>query len=164
MAHAMTKRQMTIDELHRLGIHGPEIYLLDAMPLIEMAWADGEVHRDERSTILALVEKLLLRVQGEAGFAPVTTRQALDFVDRFTSLPPTPMQFSAWREQLKQLHQAEVGSWQERAKLILEGVLSVGEVSSSPQLNSVAWDAREVEAMWRIENSLLDKQSSRPSA
>ncbi len=155
MAHALTQRQVTIDELHRHGIHGPEIYLLDAMPLIEMAWADGKIQPAERSMILAFVEHLLIKLQGEAGFAPVTTRQALEFVDRFTAEQPTLLQFKTWRDLLKKLRLVEGAGWATRARAIMEGVHSVGGVAESPVMPRVSWDEREVEAMWRIENSLL---------
>jgi hypothetical protein len=40
-------RQRAIDELEQHGIRGPNVYLIDIIPLIEMIWADGRVQEGE---------------------------------------------------------------------------------------------------------------------
>ena len=40
-------RETALAELRRFGIRGPNVYLIDLIPLIEMVWADGRAQPAE---------------------------------------------------------------------------------------------------------------------
>jgi len=153
MGHAIVTRQQVIDTLNAHGIRGAELYLLDAVPLIELAWADGTVQPEERALILSFIENLMVKLRDEAGFNVVTHAQALAFVDRLTAQRPERLQFSIWLQCLKALlRDRPLG----RARLaaIMEGLQAVGGVAPSPEDERVAWDEREVSCLCRLEFDL----------
>lgn len=153
MGHVLTTRQQVIDTLHTHGIRGAELYLLDAVPLIELAWADGTVQPEERAMILSFVEHLMIKVRAEAGFNVITRGQALAFVDRLTTTRPSRLEFTIWLQCLKTLLRAQPHG-RARHAAIIEGLNAVGGVASSPRHPSVAWDEHEVACLSRLEFEL----------
>jgi uncharacterized tellurite resistance protein B-like protein len=56
-ASAGTDDAGIVDRIEQLGFNGDSIRVLDLLPLIHVAWADGRVQRSERALILAVVEQ-----------------------------------------------------------------------------------------------------------
>lgn len=46
-----------VDRLEQLGFNGESIKVLDVLPLIHIAWADGRIQKSERALILSIVEQ-----------------------------------------------------------------------------------------------------------
>lgn len=153
MGYALTTRQQVLDTLTAHGIRGPEVYLLDAVPLIELAWADGTVHPAERSMILSFVEHLMIKLRAEAGFNVITHPQALAFVDRLTANRPGRLEFSVWLQCLKTLLRIQPDG-RARHAAIIEGLNAVGGVAPSPANVGIAWDEQEVSCLSRLEFEL----------
>ncbi len=153
MGSALSTRQQVLDTLSAHGISGAEVYLLDAVPLIELAWADGEVHPAERAMILSFVEHLMVKLRAEAGYNVVTHAQALVFIDRLTTERPSRLDFSVWLQCLKTLR---LSGKDRRARLdaIVEGMHAVGAVAPSPAYRTIDWDEREVLCFMRLESTL----------
>jgi hypothetical protein len=76
-------RDEALAELARRGLKGTDVYLLDVLPLVEMAWSDGTVQDAERQVIYAFLEDHLDTLNREAGVQLVTRPQALRLVQRF---------------------------------------------------------------------------------
>ncbi|MBW2522528.1 MAG: TerB family tellurite resistance protein [Deltaproteobacteria bacterium] len=45
-----------VSEIHDLGFDGDSARVFDLLPLIHVSWADGKIQKNERSTILAVLE------------------------------------------------------------------------------------------------------------
>ncbi len=54
--HLGTDDQALIDRLHALGLDGAVAPVLHLMPLVEVAWADGSISKNERASIMEAVE------------------------------------------------------------------------------------------------------------
>jgi hypothetical protein len=46
-----------VDRIEQLGFNGESIKVLDLLPLIHVAWADGRIQKSERALILAILEQ-----------------------------------------------------------------------------------------------------------
>jgi hypothetical protein len=46
-----------VDRIEQLGFNGESIKVLDLLPLIHVAWADGRIQKSERALILSILEK-----------------------------------------------------------------------------------------------------------
>lgn len=49
--------QELAERIHALGFTGDSARVFDLMPLVHVAWADGKIQRNERATILAIVDQ-----------------------------------------------------------------------------------------------------------
>ncbi len=45
-----------VSEIHELGFDGDSARVFDLLPLIHVSWADGKIQRNERATILAVLD------------------------------------------------------------------------------------------------------------
>ncbi len=90
MAVACDDRQLALDALEQLhGINGPAVYLLDLIPLVEMAWADGRCRPAEANLVYEFARRRVRELSEEAGGeAVVTSADAEAFVNRFLGQPP----------------------------------------------------------------------------
>lgn len=87
-----------VDQLAELGITGPDVYLLDTIPLIEMIWADGEAQRSELRLLDEFLEQHVRNVNELCGREVVTAPAARAFIDRFLSERPDPKLLSLLRD------------------------------------------------------------------
>src|SRR5690242_6916183 len=55
-ATAGTDDASIVDRIEQLGFTGESIRVLDLLPLVHVAWADGRVQRSERALILSILE------------------------------------------------------------------------------------------------------------
>jgi hypothetical protein len=141
-----------IEELSRAGVSGPCIYLLDIVPLCEMAQADGEVHPAERSMILGFLDGHLERLRKDAGVSVVGRAQGLHFVDWVLNLPP---------EQVRHLRQLyfelkhHSPEYRQQIRQVLDAAEAVGAIAPSPREPRHMWDSREIDCMWDLQDALL---------
>lgn len=154
-AEALTKDE-ALAELARRGIIGPDVWLLDVLPLVEMAWSDGAIQPEERQLIAAFLEEHVEAVNREAGQAVASMASASAFVQRFLATRPTAQEFRELRMMLRVLRLA--GPQREvRARRIVEAASNVGGVSPSPSDPRTPWDRAEVQCLWELEASLLPR-------
>lgn len=135
------------DELSSWGFEGPLACLIDAMPLVEMAWADGLVQPAERAMILAFLDSLL-----EQEGARAARPRALQLINRFLTTRPTDEQFKALRRLLAQTRLGGEGR-ERRLHHILEWVNTVGGAATSPTRPQQSWDKQELLTLWSLESS-----------
>jgi hypothetical protein len=83
-------RQRAIDELEQHGIRGPNVYLIDIIPLIEMIWADGKVQEGELEILKDFLHEHVSRINRVAGYEVLTYEKARDFVVGFLRQRPPP--------------------------------------------------------------------------
>lgn len=46
-----------VDRIEQLGLSGDSARILDVLPLVHVAWADGRVQKEERAAVLAVLER-----------------------------------------------------------------------------------------------------------
>lgn len=153
MATVPMTRHEALAELARRGILGNAVYLLDVLPLVEMAWADGVVQPGERAMILAFLDEHLRQLEAREGGAVVPRADALRFVDRYLTERPPEAELRRLRELLVVVRLAEQGG-HERTQRILDGAMAVGGVSGAPANPARAWDERELDKLWELEVAL----------
>lgn len=84
-----------LDRLLGLGITAESLAALGMVPLVCVAWADGEVAAKERERIVAMAEA--------AGIEPQNGRYPL--LEHWLKRRPTPEIFAAWQDFIKQLRE-----------------------------------------------------------
>ena len=92
-------REQALDRLAlEHDIQGPDIYLLELIPLIEMIWADGVAQEGEidimRQFVLAHIERLAIA----AGVTVVSQADVTRFFQRFVAERPSPQVLRDIRE------------------------------------------------------------------
>ncbi len=123
-----------LDKLIALNMQPETVAALSLIPLIEVAWADGEVEEVERSAMLQAIE-----ARGEK-LNPLQH----ELFERWLQRKPAPDLFAAWEhyaaEVLKQLPPAQRQSIRQdllaRARLVAEaagGFLGFGKVSDEEE-------------------------------
>ncbi len=145
------RRHEVVALLERLGVRGPDVYLLDLAPLCEMALVDGQVQEEERVMIHSFLESHLERLQKQAGAPVVSLGRALRFVDWLLAQPL--MRLRELRALLPALYQGE--TWALEVRRILDAAEAVGAAAASPSDPKHAWDKRELDCMWELQDDLL---------
>lgn len=146
-------RSEALSRLVARGVPGPMVYLLDALPLVEMAWADGVVQPAERAMILAFVNQHLALLEAHAGGPVVRRSDALEFINRYLAERPSAETFAELRE-LMMVVRLTGESDEARAVRILDWVSTVGGAAASPNEPKHAWDKDELLTLWRLEDEL----------
>lgn len=96
LAHVSGIRDEAIlDRLLGLGITAESLAALGLVPLVWVAWADGEVASKERERIVAMAQA--------AGIEPQNGRYPL--LEHWLKRRPAPEMFAAWRDYIKQLRE-----------------------------------------------------------
>jgi hypothetical protein len=122
--------EATLRRLAGLGIRAETLAALTMIPIVEVAWADGEMDARERDAILVGAESV--------GIEPGSASHGLLRI--WTEDPPAPDLLDAWREFIRalggELEDAERGRLRERlvgrARSVAEaagGILGVDPVS-----------------------------------
>lgn len=124
--------------LAALGFKGRDVYLAELIPAVEMAWADGVIHPNERAMLEAYAESLVERLNAHAGASFFSQRRALRLLDLLTRRRLQP---SERRSALEALH-----TWAGRGltgtelrKRMVEWAEAVAVVDGAP-----VWDTREL--------------------
>lgn len=79
-----TENEAVIDRIRELGFDGDTARVLDVLPLIHVAWADGNVTTKERTSIFQLLESRGIASDSEAWILVETLlekRPSADFLD-----------------------------------------------------------------------------------
>jgi hypothetical protein len=90
-------REEAVEELKRYDIEGPNIYLIDLIPLIEMIWADGIVQGGEIAVLYDYVDRHVAHINELAECELLTMEQAHYFINRFLDKRPDPELLSTLR-------------------------------------------------------------------
>jgi hypothetical protein len=112
-------RSKVIDSLESFGIRGSTVYLLDLIPLIEIAWADGEIQRMELLLLRDFLKSHVERINRKAGFAVLDYRTACDFLTGFLKKRPDPALLRALRGLVVPCRLGHAGPESRREKLTL---------------------------------------------
>lgn len=153
MATTPMTTQAALEALAARGILGNAVFLLDVLPLVELAWSDGEVHGSERAMILAFLDEHLRSLDDAAQETVVPRAEALRFVEHYLAERPSEAEFAELRELLRAVRL--VGSQGHRnARRILDGALAVGGVAGAPGNPNRPWDAQELAKLWELEAAL----------
>lgn len=83
-------RAEALDALERHGITGAQVYLIDLLPLIEMAWADGKVEETELNVLDGYLRKHVAHINDLAGYEIFSVGAAYAFLHRFLEERPDP--------------------------------------------------------------------------
>jgi hypothetical protein len=81
-------KQNAIEELRKYGIKGPQVYLIDIIPLIEMIWADGRAQEGEIDVLDDYLEKHVDYINKLAGYDILTPEGAKKCVSLFLKERP----------------------------------------------------------------------------
>ena len=84
-------RQDALDILSKYGIEGVYVFLIDAIPLIELMWADGKNQPHELDVLKGYVEHQVERINEMTSQEMLTTAQAREFLLQFISKRPDPL-------------------------------------------------------------------------
>jgi len=84
------ERAVALTELRRFEIRGPDVYLIDLIPLIEMIWADGEVQQPELSHLETFVRRHVERINAMANQQVLTYAAAYRFLSQYLEERPDP--------------------------------------------------------------------------
>ncbi len=95
---AIVRREKALKELKRYGIEGPEVYLIDLIPLIEMIWADGKAQEGEVEILEDYIPKQIDHINKMAGYQIMNQETANSFVHRFMHTRPDPELLKTLRE------------------------------------------------------------------
>lgn len=146
--------------LRQYGIDGPEVYLVDIVPLIEMMWADGSIQKAELSLFEKYLEKHVASVNERAGREVLTKYEAFKFASRFFESRPDP----GLLRELRALVGACSGHTAAHRKAVksslLAACLEIAQSSSSPHPypDGTAFDPEERACFFAI----LDSFGSSP--
>ena len=91
-------REEALEKLADHGIQGPEIYLIDVIPLIEMIWADGKTQKGELAILENFLAEHVSHINTIAGYEVLTTDMVRAFVSRFLKEKPSPELLQSLRE------------------------------------------------------------------
>ena len=81
-------RPEALERLERHGIQGPDVYLLDLVPLIEMMWADGLVQGPELNLFEHFLVGHVASINAMAGSNVISLDRAQRFAHRFLDSRP----------------------------------------------------------------------------
>ena len=81
-------RRTAITQLNALGITGPDIYLVDLIPLLEMIWADGKVQEMELEILEHYLPNHVTAINRLAEHNILTLERAKKFVKQFLQTRP----------------------------------------------------------------------------
>nr|HEX4315900.1 hypothetical protein [Kofleriaceae bacterium] len=123
-----------LDKLVALGLRGNTIAALSLVPLIQVAWADGEIQANERTAIL----------QGAQGKGLERGKAGYELLESWLQTKPSEELFDAWSAYIKSLA-AQLNDEQNRllknqilgfAKMVASsagGIFGIGKVSSDEE-------------------------------
>jgi hypothetical protein len=121
-----------LDALIELGVEAETLVALSLVPLVEVAWADGEIHDKERAAILKAAE--------ERGVTPGGATH--DLLENWLEMKPKPELLEVWRGYTEELMASLQGAARDqlkssslcRARAVAEaagGFLGLGSISAA---------------------------------
>ncbi|MBL8954692.1 MAG: hypothetical protein JNK82_28200 [Myxococcaceae bacterium] len=133
-ADMMTARRT----LKRLGLAGPDIYLAELIPAVEMAWADGSIHPSERALLEAYCDQLVAHLNVMAGAPVFSGKRARAALDHMLSRRLLPHERHEALLALK-VRASQTAEGAQMVHRLVEWTEAVGAVAGQP-----AWDTREL--------------------
>ena len=130
--------EKALQDLEGLGFKGRDVYLAELIPVVEMAWADGEIQPNELALLEAFCETLTERLNMQAGAAFFRLSRTFRLLDRLVARRLTPFERLAALRALKTFS-GRSAAGAEMRKGMLEWAEAVAAVSGSP-----VWDTREL--------------------
>ena len=163
--HATMTHEDAERELRAYGIEGPQVYLVDTVPLIEMMWADGSIQKAELSLFEKYLERHVASVNERAGREVVTRYEAFKFASRFFEERPAPELLRALRTLVASV--SGHGAEQRRAvkTSLLAACMDIASSASSPlpYAEGTAFDPEERACFFEILDTFGTGRGSRPA-
>ena len=126
-------RERALDALEQYhGITGSAVYLLDLIPLIEMAWADGVCRPAEANLVYEFARLRVNQLAAEAGGQAVVSNAEADaFLEQWLAKPPRPGALAAIRQLAGcvMFDHSDPAVNEARRRIILEYCLDIGAAS-----------------------------------
>jgi hypothetical protein len=98
-----------VERLKRFGINGPELYLIDVIPLIEMIWADGKNQAKEVELLDDFLVRHVERVNKKAQTQVLSADHARAFSRRYLEIRPDPRLLAELRSLVAPIRLANEG-------------------------------------------------------
>jgi len=121
-------REEAVERLEQYGISGPDVYLIDLIPLIEMMWADGRVQDPERALFARFAREHVESINELAGMALLTAERAERFAARFLDAAPDDALMKELRGLVPpvRLNSSDEAGNEARRQAIIEWCLDIG--------------------------------------
>ncbi len=151
-------REEAVEELKRYGIEGPDIYLIDLIPLIEMIWADGMIQGGEMAILYDYVDRHVARINELAECELLNVGQAHEFINRFLDKRPDAKLLSTLRSFIQpiRLASSDTASTDLVRRSLLAACIDIGSssVAKYPYGLCDRFNPEEKECFFRILESL----------
>ncbi len=79
-----------VKRLAQFGIKEEQVYLVDMILLIEMAWADGRIQKAEVEILFEYLKNHVQSINRFAGCKVLSEESAIAFIDKFLKERPAP--------------------------------------------------------------------------
>jgi hypothetical protein len=121
-------REEALERLEQHGIAGPDVYLIDLIPLIEMMWADGRVQEPERELFRRFARDHVAAINELAGLDLLSADRAERFASRFLDARPDDALMTELRSLVPpvRLSTSDAAGNDARRQAIIEWCLDIG--------------------------------------
>jgi hypothetical protein len=152
------RRAAALADLRRFGIRGPNVYLIDLIPLIEMIWADGEVQQAELGHLETFVRRHVERINAMANQQLLTYAAAYQFLSGYLEERPDPELMKTLRSfvQPVRLATSDPNYNDDTRRCLLSACVDIAASASieSPLETGESFDADEKRTYFEIIESL----------
>lgn len=83
-----------VKRLAQFGIKEEQVYLIDLLLLIEMAWADGRIQEAEVDILVDYLKTHVKNINRLSGCKVVSEKSAIEFVQKYLKSRPDPLMLS----------------------------------------------------------------------
>ncbi len=150
-----------VQRLARFGIRGEQIYLIDLVLLIEMAWADGHIQEAEVNILFKYLKIHVHSINRLAGCKVISEEAALDFIDGLLHTRPDPELLTAIRSLIAdiRIHNTTPDDAHNNRMAILNGCLDIAAsaVTTYPYGLTERFTLEEKEYYHKIQQILSGK-------
>jgi hypothetical protein len=157
-------RPDAIDRLAQHGIAGPDVYLLDLLPLIEMIWADGLIQSPEMDLLDAFLAEHVRAINQVSGSEILTVEGARRFAWRFLKERPAERLMEELRALIPpvRLNSSDEAGNDARRQAIIEWCLDIGAscVAQYPYGSRERFKDSEKQRFLAILNALTETRTS----
>ncbi len=147
-----------VKRLARFGIRGEEIYLIDLVLLVEMAWVDGHIQDAEVDILFKYLKAHVRSINRLAGCKAISEEVAVDFVEGLLHTRPDPELLEAIRSLVADLRIYNVSPEDAHSNrmAILNGCLDIAasSVTTYPYGLTERFTAEEKEYYHKIQEIL----------
>jgi hypothetical protein len=142
-AEGGAERERALQELRVHGLRGAQVHLLDAIPLLEVVWADGALGEEELRAVEAFVERHIAHLNALPGGPRLQPEDGQRFLARFTQRRPAPGLLRALRALVPRVILAAAADPAEAARrraTIIRACVGAA-LASSPEATHAGLDA-----------------------